>query len=227
MISLIIPAWNAARTLGETLASAIGQSLPPDEIIVVDDGSTDETAVLAASAGARIVGQARQGQAAALNAGIAASRGDLLAFLDADDLWPAGKQAQQSELLAAEPTLDGVFGQMASFLCPTVPAEQAGRYRVASEPVPGWVLGALLIRRARFEAVGGFAADMPAGAFIDWFDRARRAGLRFVMTDQLALRRRIHPGSWSHRSPTRDAGYVQVARAAIARRRGETRPAGE
>jgi hypothetical protein len=51
--------------------------------------------------------------------------------------------------------------------------------------------------------------------------------LSFVMTDQLALRRRIHPGSWSHRSPTRDAGYVQVARAAIARRRSETRPAGE
>ena len=74
MISLIIPAWNAARTLGETLASAVAQSLPPDEIIVVDDGSTDETVAIAQAAGAQIISQARQGPAVALNTGIAASR---------------------------------------------------------------------------------------------------------------------------------------------------------
>lgn len=226
MISLIIPAWNAARTLGETLASAKAQSLPPDEIIVVDDGSTDETVAIAEAAGARVISQARQGPAVALNTGIAASRGELLAFLDADDLWPEEKQAQQSARLAAEPELDGVFGQVENFLCPSVPPEQAGRYRIVTEPQPGWLLGALLIRRARFEAVGCFTPAMTGGAFIDWCDRARQAGLRFAMTEALALRRRIHPGSWSHRTPTRDASYVQVARAAIARRRQEGRGQG-
>ena len=58
--------------------------------------------------------------------------------------------------LAAEPELAGVFGQVENFLCPSVPPEQAGRYRIVTEPQPGWLLGALLIRRARFEAVGGF-----------------------------------------------------------------------
>ena len=133
MISLIIPAWNAARTLGETLASAVAQSLPPDEIIVVDDGSTDQTAAIATAAGARLISQPRQGPAVALNTGIAASRGDVLAFLDADDLWPAEKQAQQSARLAAEPALDGVFGQVENFLCPSVPDEQAERYRIVTE----------------------------------------------------------------------------------------------
>ena len=221
MISLVIPAWNAARTLAETLASATAQSLPPDEIIVVDDGSTDETVAIAKAGGARIISQPRQGPAVALNTGIAASRGDLLAFLDADDLWVPEKQAQQSARLAAEPERDGVFGQVANFLCPSVPPEQAGRYRIVTEPTPGWLLGALMIRRARFEAVGGFTPVMTGGAFIDWYDRARQAGLRFAMTEDLALRRRIHPGSWSHRSPARDASYLQMARAAIARRRGQ------
>ncbi len=221
MISLIIPAWNAARTLGETLASAAAQTLPPDEIIVVDDGSDDGTAALAEAAGASVIRQARQGPAAAINAGLAASRGDLLAFLDADDLWVAEKQAQQSARLAADPALDGVLGTVANFICPSVSPEQAARYRIVTEPQPGWLVGAMLIRRARFEAVGAFNPAMTGGAFIDWFDRARRAGLNFLMTQDPALRRRIHPGSWSHRSPTRDASYLKVARAAIARRRAE------
>ena len=221
MISLVIPAWNAARTLGETLASAQAQSRPPDEIIVVDDGSTDATAAIATASGARVLSQARQGPGVALNTGMAAAQGEFLAFLDADDLWPVDKLAQQSARLAAEPELDGVLGRVENFLCPSLSPEQAGRYRIEAGPIPGWLAGALLVRRAKAELVGRFAPAMTGGAFIDWFDRARRAGLRFAMTDDLALRRRIHPGSWSHRSAVRDAGYLQMARAAIARRRGE------
>jgi glycosyltransferase involved in cell wall biosynthesis len=219
VISLICPAWNAAATLAETLRSVADQTVPVGEIIVVDDGSTDATATIAAAQGARVLRQTQQGPAAALNAGIAASCGDQLAFLDADDLWPEGKLALQTRMLAEDPGLDGAFGQVECFLCPSVPAEQVGRLRVEADPVPGWLLGALLIRRASFERVGSFAADMAAGYFIDWGDRARRAGLRLAMPAELVLRRRIHPGSLSHRTELRDAGFLKVARAAIARRR--------
>jgi len=221
VISLICPAWNAAATLAETLQSVAAQTAPVDEIIVVDDGSTDATAEIAAAHGARVLRQAQQGGPAALNAGSAASRGDLLAFLDADDLWPPDKLALQTRILAEDPMLDGVFGQVECFLCPSVPPDQAGRFRIETDPVPAWLLGALLIRRASFERVGNFPADMEAGYFIDWCDRARRAGLRLAMPEALVLRRRIHPGSLSHRTALRDSGFIKVARAAIARRRTE------
>jgi glycosyltransferase involved in cell wall biosynthesis len=222
VISLICPAWNAAATLAETLRSVAAQTAPVGEIIVIDDGSTDATGAIAAAHGARVLRQEQQGPAAALNAGIAASRGDILAFLDADDLWPAGKLALQARILAEDPMLDGVFGQVECFLCPSVPPDQVGRFRVEADPVPAWLLGALLIRRASFERAGDFSADMAAGYFIDWCDRARRAGLRLAMRDALVLRRRIHPGSLSHRTGLRDSAFIKVARAAIARRRTET-----
>ena len=91
-ISVIIPAFNAAATIGETLSSALAQTRPPMEIIVVDDGSHDDTAAIVARMAAahpriKLLRQANAGQILARNAAIAASRGDFIAPLDADDLW--------------------------------------------------------------------------------------------------------------------------------------------
>jgi len=83
-ISVIIPAYNAAATLGRCLAALSEQSRPPAEIIVVDDGSSDDTAELAQRHGVRLVRQANAGPAAARNAGARAARGELLLFTDAD-----------------------------------------------------------------------------------------------------------------------------------------------
>lgn len=106
-ISVIIPAWNRAGELRHAIDSALAQTLPPLEIIVVDDGSTDETAEVLAQYGDRIrvLRQANQGVAAARNAGIAAARGDLLAFLDSDDVWLPRKLELQAALLEADPEL--------------------------------------------------------------------------------------------------------------------------
>ena len=88
-ISVIIPTYNYARFLAEAIDSALGQSYAPLEIIVVDDGSTDATSEVLAAYGDRIrvLRQKNQGVAMARNAGIAAARGDYLAFLDSDDAW--------------------------------------------------------------------------------------------------------------------------------------------
>jgi len=100
LISVIIPAYNAARTLSETIATASGQSHRAIEIIIVDDGSTDDTAAIArrhAAADDRIcyIHQENRGVAAARNRGIAAARGAFIATLDADDLWHPDKLALQ------------------------------------------------------------------------------------------------------------------------------------
>ncbi|NTV95556.1 MAG: glycosyltransferase family 2 protein [Thiobacillus sp.] len=220
-ISVVIPAWNAAATLAETLASVAAQTRPADEVIVVDDGSTDATAEIASAhpLRPRVIRKAHSGAPATLNLGIAEATGDCLAFLDADDLWPAGKLAEQAAILVARSELDGVLGLVEAFVCPSVSAAEAGRFAVPPAPQPGWLTGALLIRGAAFARVGRFAEDLSNGFAIDWFDRARAAGLAFYMPDTVMLRRRLHPGSLAARNRGSDSAMLEMARRAIARRR--------
>jgi glycosyltransferase involved in cell wall biosynthesis len=226
-ISLVIPAWNAAATLGETLESVQAQGRRPDEVIVVDDGSDDDTAAVAEGAwpGVRIVSQARSGVAAATNRGIAASSGDVLAFLDADDLWTPTKTVRQLEALTVAGEAGAVLGLVEHFMCPSVPADRASRFVVPETPQEGWVFGTLVIGREAFERVGPLAEDLWVGSNIDWFDRARRAGMRFRILPETVLRRRVREGSLAHRSAERDRAYLEMARRALARRRaGSERP---
>jgi glycosyltransferase involved in cell wall biosynthesis len=104
-VSVVIPTYNRARYLQEAIGSALAQTDPAEEIIVVDDGSTDETAsVLAAYGGnIRVINQVNAGVAAARNAGIAASKGDYIALLDSDDAWLPEKLAFQRQLAARWP----------------------------------------------------------------------------------------------------------------------------
>ena len=102
-VSAVVPAYNAVRTLPATIASIRTQSVEPLEIIVVDDGSKDDTAELARSLGARVVTQANAGHAAARNTGIGAAEGRWVAFLDADDLWLPDKLERQLDEIALNP----------------------------------------------------------------------------------------------------------------------------
>src|SRR5262249_14360741 len=131
-ISVVTAAYNAEATLAEPLASVLGQTLCPDEIIVVDDGSTDDTQKIAASASGRIrvLHLTNQGAPAAINAGINLATGDYLAFIDADDLWAEDKLAVQMGLLSDRPGLHGAGGYVSTFLCPTNDCQTNMRYRV-------------------------------------------------------------------------------------------------
>lgn len=107
LVSVIIPAFEAATTIGETLRSVLGQTHRPIEVIVVDDGSSDETGRITRTFGeaVRYVRQTNAGDAAARNTGIRHAIGSYLAFLDADDLWRPTKLEAQMALLAAEPSI--------------------------------------------------------------------------------------------------------------------------
>ena len=105
LVSVVIPTYNRANLISETIDSVISQTFADYEIIVVDDGSQDETqAVLAKYEGSvRLITQKNQGTAEARNAGIRASKGEYLAFLDSDDLWLPNKLAQQMEIFSQSP----------------------------------------------------------------------------------------------------------------------------
>ncbi|MBK9344263.1 MAG: glycosyltransferase family 2 protein [Dehalococcoidia bacterium] len=209
-VSVVIPAYNAARFLAEAIESVFAQTVAPGEVIVVDDGSTDETAALALQyPDVALLQRENGGIGAARNAGIAAARGGFLAFLDADDIWPAGRLAA---LLArsAETGADVVFGQVIEF------GERTGE----REPTPGFVASSGLFRRAGFDRVGPFREDTRVGEFIDWWARAQEAGLRVETIPDVTLRRRIHTSNTGITESGSRVDYARVLRAALERRRG-------
>jgi glycosyltransferase involved in cell wall biosynthesis len=221
-ISVVIPAFNAAATLEETLASVMSQTRPPNEVIVVDDGSSDATSEIARGMrGAYVLRQANGGVASALNTGLLACHFSHIAFLDADDLWLPTCLETHEKHLEALPGLDASVGWVGEFVCPALPPSEARRLRPRPAQ-PGWLYGATLQRRDVFEQAGLFNPLLRFGAWIDWVDRARHAGVVFGVIEQLVLRRRLHPDSLSANpgaAEARQRGLLSVARLALARRR--------
>ena len=223
LVSVIIPVYNVAPFVGEAIASVLAQEGVPLEVIVVDDGSEDRSAEVAATFGppVRCLRQAHAGIAGARNAGIRASRGDLLAFLDADDLWPRGRLRAQLEWLATKPELDCVFGIVEHFRDPGASA----RYESgAPERAPGLLPGAMLVRRASFLRVGLFDEDRRLGEFVEWQLRAEECGLRREVLPLVVLRRRIHDSNTTARLASERGEYLSVLRTALLRRRTGGQP---
>jgi glycosyltransferase involved in cell wall biosynthesis len=223
-VSVVIPAYNAERFLAEALQSALAQTTGRIEIVVVDDGSTDGTHALAESfAGRGVVCRTRpdrHGAGAARNLGAAAATGEYLAFLDADDLWPPGRTAALGRALLDQGERAIAIGQVEQFICPTLTPEQRARLRPPPPPGPGYVAGGAMMRRADFLAVGPFDETLRLGEFVDWFGRARSAGLAEIVVPEVVLRRRLHGDNTTLRERAAAADYLEVVRRELARKRG-------
>jgi glycosyltransferase involved in cell wall biosynthesis len=223
-VSAIIPTYNHAGFLPGALESVFAQTCCPLEVIVVDDGSTDETAeVLRVYEGRiRVLRQANRGVAAARNAGAAMALGELLAFLDADDAWLPSKLERQAARFDVESGIGLVH-------CGVEEVDGRGRQlRTRLDGMEGWVsremllfrrgviLGggsAAVIRRTTFLDVGGFDEDLSTSADWDLYYRvARRYPVGFV--PEMLVRYRVHSGNM-HRNiqaMTRDmlAAYAKA-----------------
>jgi glycosyltransferase involved in cell wall biosynthesis len=219
---VVIPAFNAAATIAETLRSVVAQSVKPDDIVVVDDGSTDETMAVidAMKLSVRLLRQDNAGPGSATTRGIAALSTPFVATLDSDDLWLPTKIEEQLAHFRRFPQASGVFTQLRQFRHD--PSEAPD-----STTVPGWSRSTMMIRREIVDAVGPIV-DPPSGRgeMIDWIARAREAGLVLDMMDEVLALRRIRPGSLSHGRDARDRGYLEVARLAMQRRARNSTGAG-
>jgi glycosyltransferase involved in cell wall biosynthesis len=217
-VSVIVPAHNAAPYIAEAIDSIQAQPHENLDIVVIDDGSTDETAEIADVDGVRVLRQPQRGPGAARNAGLALARGEFIAFLDADDLWTAGRLGVQLRAAASQPHLDLVFGRVEQFVSPEIDAAKAGIYCPAGSS-PGYHVGALLARASAFERVGGFREDLRVGEFVDWCARAEELGLRSHMLDETVLRRRLHSTNLGLTRRDAAGDYAVVLKAALDRRR--------
>jgi glycosyltransferase involved in cell wall biosynthesis len=219
-VSAVIPVYNGERYVGAAIESALGQTRPPAEILVVDDGSTDDSARIAAAFGERVrlLQQANAGVSAARNRGVQCSRQPHVAFLDHDDLWLPYKLEQQLAALEADPGLGFVFCGVEQFVSPEVAPEKAGRFHVDLRACAVPLTSALLMRREAFERVGMFVLGSDAGA-IDWLLRAQDLGVRSRALPQTLVRRRVHGANRSYRNGEVVSDYLRFLKASLDRRR--------
>jgi glycosyltransferase involved in cell wall biosynthesis len=212
-LSLIIPVRDRAALLAEALASVLSQSQPPDEIVVVDDASSDASASVASACDPRVRVIRRSqagGPAAARNDGAGAATGDLLVFLDSDDLLAPGMIARQSAWLTLHPEHEVIYGGQVIFRGPPPPLPQPDPAAVVVPAAPVFHPGTFTIRRTAFDRVGALATTLAAGEWIDWFSRAQSAGLRFATEAALCLFRRVHAGNLTRELAVTAPGYHRL-----------------
>ncbi|HEX7706061.1 MAG TPA: glycosyltransferase family A protein [Thermoanaerobaculia bacterium] len=220
-LSVVVPAFNASATLRAALESVLAQ-LPEDaEVVVVDDGSQDDTLTVARSCGAhvRVIAAEHRGIAETVNRGVEEARGDLLAFIDADDVWLAGKLALQMKALDSDPSLDGVLGHLRQQVSEGIALHLAAKFAGMNGIVPGLHRGTLLIRRTAWDRAGNMEKHLDVGEFVSWYLRAIDKGLNLRMLPEVVYERRIHGANTMLGAIDLRASYLRIAKATLDRRR--------
>ena len=190
LVSVIVPVYNGAAFLGEAIEGVFAQDVAPIEVVVVDDGSTDGSAELAESFdGVRVIRQPNGGAAAARNTGLANTTGPLVAFLDADDVWPESRLPRLLDGLARNPSLDAVIGQLVMVVA------ENGSFRSVMPPQFGFQFGTALIRRSVFDLVGLIDESFRYSEDVDWFMRAREASAQIGQIHHVVSLYRQHENS--------------------------------
>ena len=208
-VSVVIPARNAAPFLAQALDSVFAQEFPSLEVVIVDDGSTDGTPDLARryGRGVRVLSQPPSGSGRARNLGLEASEGDLVAFLDADDLWMPGKLALQIPVLMADPTLGLVFADLVPFGGPGGEGRSFfrergfdGRCTVSSIFLHDMIYtSTVVLRRSCLAATGPFDASLPIGQDTDLWLRIALAR-PFSVVERPLARYRLHAANTTRNS---------------------------
>ncbi len=214
-VSVIIPCYNAAATLGTTIASALAQDVPV-EVIVVDDGSSDSSLAVARTfePAVRVIAGPNRGASAARNRGIAETSAKWIVFLDADDLLERGTLKQRLDAANAS-NADVV-------ICDWLDVHDDGAGRVTTgvhrsidwaaleanaelaTAVHVWATtAAVLYRRSVVDKIGGFRPDLPIIQDARFLFDAAYHGARFVHSAHVGAKYRVLPGSLSRRDPAR------------------------
>jgi glycosyltransferase involved in cell wall biosynthesis len=214
-ISTVIPTYNRAHMVVEAIESVLRQTHRPDEVIVVDDGSTDDTAqcVERYAGQVRYLRQANAGPSAARNRGIQAASCEYIAFLDSDDIWVEDRLERQLAFLAMHPHLDVIFGLEAKFAAEKEPEPSQSNERDYFEclksvegvlPDPfGMFLkenffvatSSVLFRKSCVDTVGLMDPTVRLAEDYDFWIRFALEGFKFGFMNAVLCRRRLHEGN--------------------------------
>jgi glycosyltransferase involved in cell wall biosynthesis len=220
LVSVLIPVFNAERFLAEALDSVRAQGRDDLEIVVVDDGSTDGSgSVVRRYPEVRYLRQANAGPSAARNRLLAEARGEFIAFLDADDVFPVQRLNRLLAVFDEEPQLDIALGQIAYWYTEGTEPDRQRFPDEASQQTYMIVLGSALIRRRAFDRVGTFEESMRASEDLDWFNRAREQDLGIRAIPEAVLRYRQHRTNLVHDTALLNHTTLLAFRRSLARRR--------
>ena len=205
LVSIIIPAYNAEAFIKDAIESVLAQDYRPIEVIVVDDGSSDETACIAERFGPPVIchRQKNGGPPVARNRGLLIARGDYIGFLDADDLYEPGRMKLQFDKLQQNPGLAIVMGRLMREQLDSEPGGPIAFKPLVSDDYICLQLGLCLFRRTVFERVGVMDESLRHSDDWDWFMRARELQVPMLLHEDIVLRARLH---WNNMTRDRKAG---------------------
>lgn len=194
LLSVIIPAYNAERYLEETVLSVRKQRWEGNtELLLVNDGSADRTEELAERLGCTVLNKEHAGAASARNAGIRASNGAWILFLDADDTLHPDAVDELYRPFLNDPTTAAVFGRALDHVSPELTPEQRSKLKKRDGSYGGILPGCSLIRRKVFDQIGLFDESLQSGETVEWMVRLRSSGLKTAEIEAVTLNRRLHP----------------------------------
>jgi glycosyltransferase involved in cell wall biosynthesis len=209
-ISVIIPTLNAERFLREALDSVFSQTHPPQEVIVVDGYSTDNTInIVNAFRTVRVLLQKSKGLWNAVNEGIDASSGELLAFLNSDDWWTPKKLELQYDILKRDPSIQFVIG-MATFVEQPGELPASARSDLFDRTHVGMMLENLLTRRELFLRLGKFDPSIKISSDVDWFSRVKNLKVPYAVVPEVTIFRRLHNANLSFSQWSAQSGNTEL-----------------
>jgi glycosyltransferase involved in cell wall biosynthesis len=222
LISVIIPVYNGERYLGEAIESVLAQCYRPIEVIVVNDGSKDNTETIAGRYADHIIytRQENRGPAAARNRGLQMSQGEVIGFLDADDLWSENKLSLQLACLAEDHSVEIVVGLSQPMRLRSYKDGKA-MFEKWYDPFCALLLSAALFRKSVFEKVGLFDETLHYGEDTDWFMRIREMGISMTLIQEVGLYYRRHESNMTLDSVARNRCFIKALKKSLDRRRKE------
>ena len=223
-VSVVIPTYNRADFVREAVASVLQQDYPHVELIVVDDGSRDGTAAVVGEFGPAVqyLWQENRGVSAARNRGVAASTGNLIAFLDSDDLWLPHKVSAQVAYFEAHPDAqachtDEIWMRRGVRVNERrIHRKQGGWQFLASLPRCLISPSAVMMRRTLWNRLGGFDESLPACEDYDLWLRLTAVVPVGFLPDRLVIKRGGHADQLSRRIPALDRYRIKALEKALA-----------
>ncbi len=221
LISVTIPVYNTERYLAEAVESVLAQTYRPLEVIVIDDGSTDSSAAIIKSFAPLVtyLYQPNAGSSAARNRGASISKGEYLAFLDADDLWVEGKLEMQMRAFQQNPQIEAVFCHVRQFYSPDLSAELRAKIVCHPYPMPGFLTGMMLIRKEALHRYGEFESQWDIGEDLSWMARAQDMGIKKILLPETLVLRRLHETNQGIRFKDHRNQLTHILKASLDRRR--------
>jgi glycosyltransferase involved in cell wall biosynthesis len=196
LVSVMIPVYNGADFVGQAIKSVLNQDYDRIEIIVINDGSTDNTSEVLEKFkdSIKIVNQSNMGISATRQRAIEEATGEYFAFLDHDDMWTSNAVRLRVEALENNPDIQIVFGHQQYFFDEHI--DEALKHRLEpnyiQKPIPAEMSTTAILTLQTFIQVGNFTDDSKMHPFLDWYGRAKEKGLQSLVLPDLILYRRIH-----------------------------------